>query len=141
MVSPTVEISHRIEFSASHRLHADALSEAENERIFGACHNTHGHNYELEVTVAGPVDPRTGMVMNLVDLMELLREKIHGRVDHRHLNDDQELLAGRVPTAETLVIAFWNELEPEIGSFESCRLVRMRLWESRSNMVEYRGPA
>ena len=61
MVTPNVEISHRIEFSASHRLHADALSEAENERIFGACHNTHGHNYELEVTVAGPVDPRTGM--------------------------------------------------------------------------------
>ena len=141
MPPATVEITRIEEFSASHRLHAPHLSDAENRELYGICNNLHGHghNYQLEVSVRGPVPPETGMVMNLADLMALLREKILPELDHKHLNHDVPWLQGVVPTAENIAIAIWNRLEPEIARFENCRLHRIRLCESRSNIVEYRG--
>lgn len=137
-----VAITRREEFSASHRLHNPALSPEENRRLYGICNNEngHGHNYEVEVTVQGPVDGRTGMVMNLADLMRLLREHILPQVDHKHLNLDVPFLAGIIPTAENVAIALWREIEPEVRHFEGCRLHRIKLFESRSSSVEYRGP-
>ena len=141
MTEPIVEITRREEFSASHRLHDPRLSEEENQRLYGLCNNAHGHghNYELEVCVRGPI-PRSGMVMDLNRLMMLLREKVVVELDHKHLNHDVPFLREVVPTAENLAVALWDRLEPEVREFEGCRLHRIRLWESRNNSVEYRGP-
>jgi 6-pyruvoyltetrahydropterin/6-carboxytetrahydropterin synthase len=139
-VAPAVEIVRREEFCAAHRLDSPELSPEENARIYGPCNNLHGHNYAVEVGVVGPVSPRTGMVMNLTDLMALLREKLILEVDHKNLNSDVPFLEGVIPTAENLAVAFWDRLETEIETFEGCRLHRIRLFESRSNVVEYRGP-
>jgi len=141
MSSFIVEITRLEEFSASHRLHDTSLSDEANRELYGICNNPngHGHNYGLEVTVRGVVDA-SGMVMNLTDLMGILREKILPRVDHKHLNHDVPFLQGVIPTAENIAIALWGELERELRPFAPCALYRIRLFESRSNWVEYRGP-
>ena len=138
--SPIVEITRCEEFSASHRLHDPSLSDEENRKLYGLCNNEygHGHNYELLVTVRGPI-PASGMVMNLNDLMWILREKLLPQLDHKHLNHDVAFLKGLVPTAENIVVCIWNQLQPEIERFEGCRLHKIRLYESRNNFVEYRG--
>jgi len=137
-----VEITRTEEFSASHRLHEPALGDDENRELYGVCNNPngHGHNYLLEVTVRGEVAPDTGMVMNLTDLMGILRERILPRIDHKHLNLDVDFLREVNPTAENLAVALWDQIEPEIERFEGCRLHRIRLHESRSNRVDYYGP-
>lgn len=140
MSSPLVEITHRVEFSSSHRLRNPDLSEEENRRVFGMCYERHGHNYVLEVTVAGPVHAETGMVMNLLDLMGLVREQVLAEVDHKDLNDAVPFMQGRIPTAENLAVAIWDRLAPDLGRFEGCQLQTIRLFESRDNLVEYRGP-
>ena len=139
---PTVEITRREEFSASHRLHNPALSEQENRRLYGICNNPngHGHNYEVEVTVRGEIPADTGMVMNLADLMRILRERVLPQVDHKHLNHDVPFLEGIIPTAENLAVTLWDQIEPEVKRFEGCRLHRIKLYESRNSFVEYRGP-
>jgi len=141
MGHPTVEITRREEFSAAHRLHNPELSDEENRRIFGICNNPHGHghNYEIEVTVRGAVPDANGMVMNLTDLMGLLRERVVLELDHKNLNHDVPFLQGVVPTAENIAVAVWNRIEPEIRRYPGCRLHRIRLYESRNNFVEYRG--
>ena len=138
---PIVEITRCEEFSASHRLHNPALSDEENRKLYGPCNNLngHGHNYDLFVTVCGEIPVQTGMVMNLHDLMWILREKILPQVDHKHLNHDVPFLQGVIPTAENIAVSLWNQIEPEIERFEGCRLHKIRLCESRNNIVEYRG--
>jgi 6-pyruvoyltetrahydropterin/6-carboxytetrahydropterin synthase len=140
MTPPVVDITHREEFSAAHRLHVDALSPAENVALFGPCNTLHGHNYAIEVTVRGQVDVQTGMVMNLTRLMELMRKEIWEHVDHKHLNQDVPWLRGVVPTAENLAIAFWDRLAAHGGAFGAARLVRVRVIESATNLVDYHGP-
>lgn len=140
MVEPVVEITRREEFSAAHRLHDPALSAEENRRLFGICNGEHGHNYAVEVTVRGAAPRRTGMVLDLNRLMEILREEIVTQVDHKHLNHDVPWLAGRIPTAENVAVAFWERLEPRLRGFEGCRLSRVRVYESRYNFVDYLGP-
>ena len=141
-MGPCVEITRREEFSASHRLHNPELSDADNRRLYGICNNPngHGHNYEIEVTVRGEVESATGMVMNLVDLMRILREGVLAQVDHRHLNHDVPFLKGIIPTAENVAIALWKQIEHHIEQFKGCRLHRIRLYESRNSFVEYLGP-
>jgi 6-pyruvoyltetrahydropterin/6-carboxytetrahydropterin synthase len=139
-VAPAVEILRREEFCAAHRLDSPELSPEENLRLYGPCNTLHGHNYAVEVGVLGPVSPTTGMVMNLTDLMGLVRERLIFEVDHKNLNSDVPFLEGVIPTAENLAVAFWDRLETEIESFEGCRLNRIRVYESRNNFVEYRGP-
>ena len=95
-----VLLTRKIEFSASHRYNNPALSAEENQRIFGKCNNPHGHghNYTLEVTVAGEPDPVTGMVVDLADLKKILEQEVMRRMDHRHLNFEVPELAGQIPT-------------------------------------------
>jgi 6-pyruvoyltetrahydropterin/6-carboxytetrahydropterin synthase len=137
---PHIDISHSLEFSSAHRLESPQLSAEENRRIYGSCNDRHGHNYLLEVTVRGAVDPATGMVMNLVDLMGIVQEQVFVEVDHKDLNEDVPFLRGVIPTAENIAIACWERIAPEIEGFPGCRLHRIRLHESRANVVEYFGP-
>lgn len=132
------ELSRRLEFSAAHRLHNPAFSDEQNRELYGVCNNEkgHGHNYTLDVTVRGPADAETGMVMDLNRLAVLLQERVFDEVDHRHLDHDVPWLAGRVSTAENVAAAIWERLAPELGGL----LHRVRLWESRHNFVDYHGP-
>ena len=139
--SPIVEITVRSEFAAAHRLHASELSDEQNARLFGPCNNKngHGHNYDLFVTVRGPVDPVTGMVMNLFDLHTIVKDHIFDVVDHKHLDLDLDILAGRTSTAENLAVVFWEILSGQLGAFEGVELAKIRIHESRGNIVEYFG--
>jgi 6-pyruvoyltetrahydropterin/6-carboxytetrahydropterin synthase len=134
-----VYISRRVEFCASHRLHNPEFSDAENDAIYGLCNNPngHGHNYRLEVTVRGRVDPQTGMVMDLKRLKQVLEDVIVARVDHKHLNLDVDFMAGVIPTAENIAVAFWQILEQSLDG--SCELYEVRVWENENNVAFYRG--
>lgn len=135
---PRVYVTRRLHFSASHRLHSDKLSEMENEEIYGLCNNPlgHGHNYEIEVTVAGEPDPKTGMVIDLKDLKDIVNRHVVDRVDHKHLNHDVDFLRGVIPTAENLAVAFWQVLHDK---FENCRLTEIKLYETPRNIAIYKG--
>ncbi len=121
----TVLLTKRIEFAAAHRYHKDSWDAARNRAVFGACNNApgHGHNYLLEVTVAGKVDERTGMVVNLFDLKRILKEVLE-EFDHKHLNHDTPYFKETVPTTENLAVVLWRILaaRPEIGSLDTVRL-------------------
>jgi 6-pyruvoyltetrahydropterin/6-carboxytetrahydropterin synthase len=134
-----IYITRRVEFCASHRLHNPALSDEANADLYGKCNNPggHGHTYVLEVTVKGPLNPETGMLMDLRDLGKLLEQEIVDRVDHKNLNMDVELLEAVIPTAENLAVVFWNLLEKALP--ENCRVHEVRLWESENSLVLYRG--
>src|SRR5207302_6573644 len=110
-----VLLTRKIEFSASHFYHNPNLSAEENRRIFGKCNNPHGHghNYTLEVTVAGEPNPVTGMVLDLKDVKEILEREGMQRMDHRHLNHEVPELAGQIPTCENNARDTWNQPEPK----------------------------
>lgn len=139
--APIVEITHREEFSAAHLLHSGAFSAEDNRRIYGACNDLHGHNYAVEVTVRGPVDPETGMVMNLTDLMRVMREEIISVVDHKYINEAVPFLAGVIPTAENLAIAFWDRIAEHATAFPGAEMRSVRVVESQANSAIYHGPA
>ena len=130
-------LTRRYIFSASHRLHRDDLSEAENLDVYGKCNNPHGHghNYALEVTASGQVDPRTGMVCNLVDLDSTVQQKILARFDHMNLNLSPEF-AAQVPTTENLSVAIFDILKQ---NFSAAHLEKVRLEETGKNSFEYCG--
>lgn len=112
-----VLISRKEEFSASHRLYSEKLSDAENEKIYGKCANPagHGHNYSVIVTLEGEPDPVNGMIFNLSDLKLLMKKYIIDKVDHKNLNVDVDFLKGIVPTAENLAVVFFSILKDKIG--------------------------
>ena len=124
-----VYLTRKIEFSAAHLYHNPALSAEENRRVFGKCNNPHGHghNYTLEVTIAGEPDPITGMVLDLKDLKDILESEIMQRMDHRFLNHEVAELEGQIPTCENVARVIWNLLEAKIPKG---RLHRVRLYES-----------
>jgi 6-pyruvoyltetrahydropterin/6-carboxytetrahydropterin synthase len=130
-------LSRRYVFSASHRLHADTLTDVQNRATYGKCNNPHGHghNYSLEVTVSGQVDPETGMVCNLVDLDEAVRQSVLERFDHQNLNMLADF-AALVPTTENLTESIFNILKQ---SFHSAHLERVRIEETLKNSFEYAG--
>lgn len=130
---PLVLITRRTTFAAAHVLKREEWTAEENRRVFGACTGEHGHNYVLEVSVGGQLDPATGMVINLKDLDRIVRTEIISQVDHRHLNRDVEFLAGVIPTAENLATAFFNRLR---DSFGPGGLRRLKLIETENNSVE-----
>jgi 6-pyruvoyltetrahydropterin/6-carboxytetrahydropterin synthase len=135
---PNVRVTRRLHFSAAHRLHNPAFSEERNRETFGLCNNPnwHGHNYELDVTVEGPIDPATGYVLDLKRLKELAEAAVVDDLDHRNLNVDVPWLEGVIPSTENLVVAIWERLAPRIPEG---RLVRLVLWETPRNYVEYNG--
>jgi 6-pyruvoyltetrahydropterin/6-carboxytetrahydropterin synthase len=130
-------LTRRYMFSASHRLHSDDLSEAENREVYGKCNNPHGHghNYFVEVTVSGQVDPQTGMVCNLVDIDDCVRREILDRFDHANLNTLDEF-RGQVPTTEVLSVAIYDILKQ---SFRAAHLEKVRIEETMLNSFEYAG--
>lgn len=125
-------------FSAGHRLHNPELSDADNREIYGLCNNPsgHGHNYGLEVTVKGEVDPRTGYVLDLKRLKRVVEQEVLQDVDHANLNLDVPWMEGVIPTAENIAVQVWGRLEAALprGVLES-----VRVWETERNYVEYRG--
>src|SRR5271169_1964935 len=130
-------LTRRYIFSASHRLHSDKLSEAANRAVYGKCNNPHGHghNYALEVTVSGQVNPQTGMVCNLADLDDAVRREVLDRFDHENLNVRKEF-ADAVPTTENLSTVIFNILKQ---NFTAAHLERVRLEETMMNSFEYAG--
>jgi 6-pyruvoyltetrahydropterin/6-carboxytetrahydropterin synthase len=129
----TVLVGRRESFNAAHQLCDPALSEEENRRLFGKCANLHGHNYVLEVVVAGEIDQASGYVLDLKLLSVVIGRQIIRDVDHRNLNVDVPWLKGLIPTAENLARAFWERLQPELPA----GLLRsVRVWETDKNWAE-----
>jgi 6-pyruvoyltetrahydropterin/6-carboxytetrahydropterin synthase len=124
-----VLLTRKIEFAASHLYHNPDFSPEENRRVFGKCNNPHGHghNYTLEVTVAGEPDPVTGMVLDLKDLKEILEREVMQRMDHRFLNYEVPELAEQIPTCENIARLIWQLLDPQI---KRGKLHRVRLYET-----------
>jgi 6-pyruvoyltetrahydropterin/6-carboxytetrahydropterin synthase len=132
-----VTLTRRYSFSASHRLHSSKMSEAENERLYGKCNNPygHGHNYEVEVTLTGPIDPATGMIANLAELDAFVQQQVLADFDHRYLNEEIPVFKKTVPTTENLCIEIYNRLK----AFPGARLERVRIEETSKNSFEYSG--
>lgn len=131
-------IIRRAVFSAAHRLHSDALSDDENRRLYDKCDNPHGHghNYTIEVTVRGEIEPTTGMVINLTDLKAIIEEQLLQYLDHRNLNLEVPFLQGIVPTAENLAVACWHQLQ---AAMPADLLYEVKIHETENNFALYRG--
>jgi 6-pyruvoyltetrahydropterin/6-carboxytetrahydropterin synthase len=138
MTNPAVTVTRRLHFSAAHRVHNPELSDEENRRTFGKCNNPnwHGHNYILDVSVKGPLDEKTGYVIDLSRVKEIVESHVVSKVDHRNLNLEVDFLRDVIPTTENVVVAFWRVLEPAL---RPARLTRLVLWETVNNYVEYDG--
>ena len=135
---PNVTVTRRLHFNAAHRVHNPALSDEENDRLFGKCNNPnwHGHNYVLEVSVQGPIEERTGYVLDLGKVKEIVTREVVDKIDHKNFNIDVEFMHGIIPTSENIAVNIWRILAPRLAP---ARLTRVRLWESENNMVEYEG--
>ena len=139
-----VYLTRRYRFSAAHRLHNDALSAEDNRRLYGKCDNPfgHGHNYVLDVTMAGEVDPATGMVFDLAVLDTTVEREVLERFDLTNLNMDSEEFRANIPTTENVCVAIYDLLRGKLqgnGRWSSARLERVRLEETSSNFFEYGG--
>ncbi|MSU70360.1 MAG: 6-carboxytetrahydropterin synthase [Opitutaceae bacterium] len=140
-LSGTVFITRQVHFNSAHRLHNPAKSQKWNEQQYGPCTNPHwhGHNYVLEVTVRGQPDPDTGYILDLSELKRILHRAVVDKCDHRNLNSDVDFLRNIIPTTENLVIAFWQQIAPQLKS--PAHLHCVRLYETPRNFAEYCGPA
>ena|ERR1700742_2032128 len=141
-MSQHVYLTRKCEFSASHYYHQPEFSEAENRRLFGKCNNPngHGHNYTLELTVKGTVNPQSGFVLNLVDLKDILNREVMDVFDHRHLNKEVPEFATRIPTTENIAISIWNRVAPKLEPL-GAEIHRVRLYETPDLFVDYYGEA
>jgi 6-pyruvoyltetrahydropterin/6-carboxytetrahydropterin synthase len=135
-----IYLTRKCEFSASHFYHNPKWSERENVRVFGKCANLngHGHNYTLEVTVKGEIDPVTGFVVDLKELKDILNREVVDAMDHRHLNKEVPEFASKIPTSENIAIAIWQRLEAKL---KVAKLHRVRLYELPDLFVDYYGEA
>lgn len=135
-----ISLTRKAEFSAAHYYWNDAWSKEKNEEVFGRCanRNGHGHNYTLEVTVTGSVDPMTGFVVDLKALKEVMEREVVGVYDHRHLNLEVPEFAKKVPTTENIAIAIWRRLD---GKIPGARLERVRVYEMPDLFADYCGEA
>ncbi len=134
---PTVAVTRRVHFNSAHRLHNPDLSDAENRRLYGACNNPHfhGHNYELDITVTGEIDPVSGYVADLGTVKRIAEERVVQRLDHRNLNLEVPEFAEHNPTTENLVVVIWRLLDGHLPG----TLTRLVLWETPRNYVTYEG--
>lgn len=137
---PIVRATRRVHFSAAHRLFRPDWSDERNAEVFGDCSNPnwHGHNYEVEVTVEGPVDPETGFVMDLKALKDVLEQRVLADVDHKNLNNEVRWLEGTNPSTENLAVAIWNRITDSLP--HGVRLAKVTVHETPRNSVEYLGP-
>ena len=136
-------LTRRATFSASHYYWNDAWSAEKNEQGFGRCanRNGHGHNYTLEVTVAGQPDGVTGFVVDLKWLKDVIEREVLTAYDHRHLNLEVPEFAKAIPTTENIAIAAWGRLQPAVTAAGGARLNRVRVYETPEIFAEYRGEA
>lgn len=141
--TPLLFVTRTYDFSASHRLHSSALSDAENTEIFGKCNweNGHGHNYEIEVTLAGTPDPRTGQLWEGACLDQVVKEQVLEPYDHKHLNYDVPEFHELNPTSENLTVVIWNNLSCRLSreALNGARLYRVAVRETARNYFEYYG--
>jgi len=135
-----IYLTRRVEFSASHYYHSPEFSDEENRRIFGKCNNPHGHghNYILEVTVKGDIDSKSGFVMDLKQLKDIMNREVVEALDHRNLNKEVPEFAEQIPTSENIAIAIWNRLTPNL---RLAQLHRVRLYETADLFVDFYGEA
>jgi 6-pyruvoyltetrahydropterin/6-carboxytetrahydropterin synthase len=132
-----ISLTRRYQFAASHRLHSTALSMAENERIYGKCNSPygHGHNYGVEVTITGTVNPDTGMIANLGDLDPFVQREVIDAFDYKYLNEDVPEFQTTVPTTENVC----REIYRRLAGFPAAKLDRVRIEETSKNSFEYSG--
>ena len=132
-----IELGRRYRFAASHRLHSEKLSAEENSRVYGKCNNPygHGHNYVVEISLSGPVDPATGMIANLADLDGFVKREVIEAFDHRSLNEEVAAFRKKVPTTENVCIEIYERLK----HFPKAKLERVRIEETANNSFEYAG--
>ena len=135
---PRVTATRRLRFNAAHRVFNPSFSDTENEATFGKCNNPnwHGHNYVLEVSVEGDIDERTGYVLDLSKLRDIVESRVIDKVDHKNFNLDVDFMKDIIPTAENIVVQFWRILEPAV---RPAKLTRLVLRETENNHVEYTG--
>lgn len=135
-----IYIERKERFSAAHQLYNPNWSEEQNRQVFGKCANKnfHGHNYTLSVTVKGEINPNTGFVMNLVDLKNIIQEKVIEKLDHANLNHDVDFMKGKFSSTEVLAEEIWKILKEPIEA-HGCALHKIRLDETLNNAVEYFG--
>jgi 6-pyruvoyltetrahydropterin/6-carboxytetrahydropterin synthase len=140
MPIPLVRACRLVHFSAAHRLYRPDWTDERNAAVFGGCANPnwHGHNYELEVTVEGPLDPETGFVMDLKRLKDLVEDRVISDVDHKNLNLEVPWLEGVIPSTENVAVAIWGRIADQLPS--GVALAKVLLRETPRNWVEYRGP-
>src|ERR1700686_2874472 len=133
-----VTLTRRVRFNAAHRVHNPQLSDAENSRLFGKCNNPnwHGHNYTLDVSFEGEIDPKTRYVCHLSQLKKIVERELVDIVDLKNFNLDVPFMKGVIPTSENIVLAFWTILDPQVKPGKLARLV---LWGTENNYVEYAG--
>lgn len=133
-----VYLTRKAEFSASHYYHNPEFTPEENQRIFGKCNNPHGHghNYTLEVTVKGNIDQRSGFVVDLKELKEIMNREVIDAMDHRLLNKEVAEFKDQIPTTENLAISIWRRLEPKLSLAE---LHRVRVYETPDLFVDFYG--
>ena len=133
-----VTVTRRLRFNAAHRVHNPALSDQENDALFGKCNspNWHGHNYILDVSVTGGIADKTGYVLDLGLVRDIVTREVLEKVDHRNFNVDVDFMRGIIPTSENIVVAFWDVIEPAL---RPATLTRLVLWETDNNYVEYSG--
>lgn len=133
-----VKVSRKEHFNAAHRLHNPDWSEAQNIEVFGKCNNPnwHGHNYEVIANVTGEIDPKTGYVMDMKVLKDILKEEVIERYDHRNLNLDVEEFESLNPTAENIVVVIWKRVKERLGNHLD---LSVTLYETERNYVEYSG--
>ena len=130
-----IELGRRYKFAASHRLHSEKLNAEQNSRVYGKCNNPHGHghNYVVEISVSGTLDPATGMIANLADLDGFVEREVIEAFDHRSLNEEIPAFRDRVPTTENVCIEIFKRLK----HFPKARLERVRVEETGNNSFEY----
>jgi 6-pyruvoyltetrahydropterin/6-carboxytetrahydropterin synthase len=133
-----VKVSRKAHFNAAHRLFLPEWDDARNEAVFGKCNNPyyHGHNYELIVSVTGEIDPKTGMVIDMKELKDLIKSEIEEAFDHKNLNVQVPEFKALNPTAENIAVVIWNKLRPHIVAAHDLEVV---LYETPRNFVTYNG--
>ena len=133
-----ITVSRKAHFNAAHRLHNKNWSDEKNQKVFGKCNyqNYHGHNYDLEVTVKGEIDPESGYLVDMKVLSDIIEENICKKFDHKNLNLDTTEFRNLIPTAENIAVVIWNILREKI---DKKLKLSIKLFETPRNFVEYSG--
>lgn len=133
-------ITRRVRFNAAHKLYRDEWSLEQNAAVFGKCSNPnwHGHNYELFVTVKGDIDAKTGFIIDLKELKQIVQTHVINKLDHRNVNLDVDFMKGKIASTEVLAREIYNQLDPHIKA-RGAKLHAVRLHETENNYVEYFG--